>query len=363
MAAAVAKPRYQGLVAARRWEHAPATPRADFSLAVGDRLGELTVIGHLARGRLTELYQVWSNRHWCALTAKVVAAEHMQRGRLPTSLRKEERVLARVRHPNIVQVFGTGDAEGRHYLLMEYLAGPSLFDVLESLPKRRLHVPDAVRAVMHVGAAIHYLHRCGWLYRDLKPGNVHLREGIPVLLDFDVVWPLEKEARRPGDRLGTAPYMAPEQVLREPLTPATDVYGLGALLYELLTGKWPTEEFEEDEDDDDWYDDDDDDEPLPAAQTALAPRTTGGSTRALTTRELNHRYPQLVQPVVSPRVRNGQVPVELERLILRALERDPKARFQTVSGMLAALAPMLKGRHRLWPENAPVERRADTVTR
>jgi hypothetical protein len=70
-----------------------------------------------------------------------------------------------------------------------------------------------------------------------------------------------------------------------------------------------------------------------------------------------------VQPVVSPRQRNGQVPVELERLILRALERDSKARFQTVSGMLAALAPMLKGRHRLWPENAPVERRADTVTR
>lgn len=364
MAAAVAKPRYQGLVAARRWEHAPAAPRADFSLAVGDRLGELTVIGHLARGRLTELYQVWSNRHWCALTAKVVGAEHMKNGRLPASLRKEERVLARVRHPNIVQVFGTGDANGRHYLLMEYLAGPSLFDVLELLPKRRLHVPDAVRAVMHVGAAVHYLHRCGWLYRDLKPGNVHLREGIPVLLDFDVVWPIGDEARRPGDRLGTAPYMAPEQVLREPLTPATDVYGLGALLYELLTGKWPTEELEEDEDED-WYDDDDDDdeEAYTAVHTALAPRSSGGTPRNLTTRELHSRYPQLVNPVVGPRQRNPQIPVELEKLIVRCLDRDPRKRFQTVSGMLAALAPMLKGRHRLWPEGAPVERRADTVTR
>src|SRR3954451_10268585 len=109
MAAAVVKPRYQGLVAARRWEHAPATPRADFSLAVGDRLGELTVIGHLARGRLTEMYQVWSKRQWRALTAKGGEAEHMKNWRLPASLRKEERVLARVRHPNIVQVFGTGD--------------------------------------------------------------------------------------------------------------------------------------------------------------------------------------------------------------------------------------------------------------
>jgi serine/threonine protein kinase len=240
--AAVAKPRYQGLVAARRWTHDPVKPRADFSLAVGDRIGELTVIGHLARGRVTELYQVWSNRHWCALTAKVMSPEACEGGRIPTALRKEERVLSRVRHPNIVQVFGRGEAEGRHYLLMEYLAGPSLFDVLESLPRRRLHVPDAVRAVMHVGAAVHYLHRCGWLYRDLKPANVHLREGIPVLLDFDVVWTIEP-ARRPADRLGTAPYMAPEQALREPLSPATDIYGLGALLYELLTGKWPTEEF------------------------------------------------------------------------------------------------------------------------
>ncbi|HEX8906300.1 MAG TPA: serine/threonine-protein kinase [Longimicrobiaceae bacterium] len=359
--AAVAKPRYQGLVAARRWEHEPERPRAEFSLAVGDRVGELTVIGHLARGRATELYQVWSNRHWCALTAKMVAPEHMKNRRLPTSLRKEERVLARVRHPNIVQVFGTGDAEGRHYLLMEYLAGPSLFDVLESLPKRRLHVPDAIRATMHVGAAVHYLHRCGWLYRDLKPGNVHLREGIPVLLDFDVVWPLGKEARRPGDRLGTAPYMAPEQALREPLTTATDVYGLGALLYELLTGKWPTEEIEEDEDEDFWYDDEDDEEFEP--KTALPPVNPDGSPRNLTTRELNTRYPQLCHEVVPPRQRNSQVTPELEKLILRALQRDPSKRFQTVSGMLAALAPMLKGRHRLWPENAPVERRSDTVTR
>jgi serine/threonine protein kinase len=69
--------------------------------------------------------------------------------------------------------------------------------VLESLPKRRLHVPDAIRAVMHVGAAVHYLHRSGYLYRDLKPANVLLREGIPILVDFDVVRKIEP-TRRPG---------------------------------------------------------------------------------------------------------------------------------------------------------------------
>ncbi|HYJ80918.1 MAG TPA: serine/threonine-protein kinase, partial [Longimicrobiaceae bacterium] len=284
-----------------------------------------------------------------------VAPEAAAAGRLPAALRREERVLSRVRHPNIVQVFGSGDAEGRRYLLMEYLAGPSLFDVLESLPRRRLHVPDAVRAVMHVGAAVHYLHRCGWLYRDLKPANVHLREGVPVLLDFDVVWPLDPGGRRPRDRQGTAPYMAPEQVLRRPLTPAADVYGLGALLHELLTGKWPTDEPEEDEEEF-WFDDEDDGGPAAALPDPGAPPR-------LSAAELERLYPQLRHPPVSPRQHNPQVTHELDGLVLRALDPDPEQRFQTVSGMLAALAPMLKGRHRLWPEGAPVERRADTRTR
>ena len=352
----IARARYQGLVAARRWTHDPARPTADFSLAVGDRIGELTVIGHLARGRMTELYQVWSNRHWCALTGKVVHPEFAG-ARAPASFRNEARVLHRLRHPNIVQLFGSGVAEGRSYLLMEYLAGPSLFDVLEAMPKRRLHVPDAIRAVMNVGAAVHYLHRCGYLYRDLKPANIHLREGVPVLLDFDVVRPL-KLTSRPTDRLGTAPYMAPEQVRQEPLSPATDVYGLGALLYELLTGRWPNEEPEED-DEDFWDEDEDWEEPA----TLKAAPNPDDTPRALTTRELETRYPQICQAPVAPRQHNPQIPAELEGMILRALDSDPRARYQTISGMLAALAPMLKGRNRLWPEEAPIERRADTQSR
>lgn len=351
----VSRPRYQGLAAARRWAHEPVRPRADFSLNVGDRVGDMTIIGHLARGRLTELYQVWSNEHWCALTGKLVAPEHLGSSALPVSFRREERVLKRLRHPNIVHLYGSGVVEDRPYLLLEYFAGPSLYDMLESLPKRRLHVPDAIRATMHVGAAIHYLHRQGFLYRDLKPGNVLLREGIPILVDFDVVRKIDQ--RRPADRLGTAPYMAPEQVRREPLSPATDVYGLGALLYELLTGRWPTErpqDFEEEE----WEDEMLDTEP------SIVPISSPDSQREpLTTHDLERRFPQLTSPPVPPREHLSHIDPELERLILRCLGPDPAERFQTVSGLLAALAPMLRGRHRLWPEGAPIERRADTVSR
>jgi len=341
----ITRPRYQGLAAVRRWAQAPTRPRAGFSLAVGDRLGQLTIIGHLALGRVTELYQVWSQDHWCALTGKVMTAE-ASNGDLPASFRRETQVLKKLKHPNIVRLYGSGNADGRNYLLLEYFPGPSLFDVLEAMPRRRLHVPDAIRAIMHVGAAVHYLHREGYLYRDLKPGNVLLREGIPILVDFDVVRKIDQ--RRPADRLGTAPYMAPEQILREPLTPASDVYGLGALLYEMLTGHWPTEASS---DEDEWNDWSDDEIPCPAAREDL------------TGEDLLIRYPQLSSPPTPPREHHPRLDVKLERILLRCLDPDPVQRFQTVSGLLAALAPMLKGRHRLWPEAAPVERRMDTESR
>jgi eukaryotic-like serine/threonine-protein kinase len=346
----IARARYQGLSAARRWTPEPIRPRADFSLAVGDRVGELTVIGHLARGRITELYQVWSNEHWCALTGKLVAPEHLGSDTTPTPFNREEAAVRKLRHPNIVRFFGSGRADGRPYLLLEYLAGPSLFEVLHSMVKRRLHVPDAVRAAMHVGAAIHYLHRRGYLYRDLKPANILLREGVPVLVDFDVVRKIDN--RRPADRLGTAPYMAPEQIRRQSLSPATDVYGLGALLYEMLTGHWPTEEVAEDFDAwDEWSD------------LTITPDHASPALEEMSADELEGRFPQLTRAPTPPRQHNAQIPPDLERLVLRCLTPDPQQRFQTVSGLLAALAPMLKGRHRLWPEAAPIERRIDTESR
>jgi eukaryotic-like serine/threonine-protein kinase len=342
----ITRPRYQGLAAARKWAYEPTRPRADFSLAVGDRLGDLTVMGHLAQGRIAELYQVWSQDHWCALTGKL-AIPGTSEADAALSFRREAQVLKKLQHPNIVRFYGSGTADGRTFLLLEYFPGPSLFDVLESMPRRRLHVPDAIRAIMHVGAAVHYLHRQGYLYRDLKPGNVLLREGIPILVDFDVVRKIDQ--RRPADRLGTAPYMAPEQVLKEPLTPATDVYGLGALLYEMLTGHWPTEEPSDDDEWNDWSDDE------------LEPFAAEGA--ELGEAELAARYPQISCPPVPPREHHPRLDPELERILLRCLDTDSTHRYQTVSGLLAALAPMLKGRYRLWPKGAPVERRMDTESR
>lgn len=346
----VSRPRYQGLRAARRWVRDPGIPREPFSLAAGERIGNLTIIGHLARGRVTELYQVWSDEHWAALTGKMIAPEHVRDG-APPSFRQEERTLRALNHPNIVRLFGSGTAEGRPFLLLEYFSGPTLLELLEGMPRRRLSAPDAIRATMHVGAAVNYLHRQGFVYRDLKPANILLREGIPILVDFDVAKRLGTRPAR--DRQGTAPYMAPEQVRGEPLSAATDVYGLGAVLYEMLSGHWPTEEPRGE--DDDW-DEDWDDEPPPQRPAATSLRHMGAA-------ELEARYPQLVRAPVPLRHHLPRVRRELEAAVLRALHPDPAARFRSVAGMLAALAPLLRGANRLWPPGAMVERRAMPAAR
>jgi eukaryotic-like serine/threonine-protein kinase len=108
-----------------------------------------------------------------------------------------------------VRSYGVGEHDGLPYLLLEYLEGPSLFDVLETQPQRRLEISDAVRAAIHIGAALYHLHRRGFLHLDLKPANLLLRDGVPVLIDLDSARRATRPAAEP--RLGTAPYMAPEQ--------------------------------------------------------------------------------------------------------------------------------------------------------
>src|SRR5690606_38411415 len=89
------------------------------------------------------------------------------------------------RHPNLVRSYGTGEHAGLPFLLLEYLDGPSLFEYLESRRPRRLAPADAVRLAIHIGAALYHLHRAGTLHLDLKPANLLLRGGVPVLVDLD----------------------------------------------------------------------------------------------------------------------------------------------------------------------------------
>jgi eukaryotic-like serine/threonine-protein kinase len=318
-----APPRRLGLLDARRARKGPRS-RDPYPYMLGDRIaGDLTVTGHLAAGRACHLYQVWSARDWCAFTCKILSPEYGASKPMLGALRREARILRAVDHPNIVHCYGVGEHEGLPYLLLEYLVGASLFDVLETQQQRRLEISDAVRAAIHIGAALYHIHRRGFLHLDLKPANLLLRDGVPVLIDLDAARRADPSLR-PKRRVGTAPYMAPEQARCEPLGPTADVYGLGALLYELVTGRWVYEDVYA--------------EPLQDGRPRQFPQADGEA------------------PPPPSRYR-PDIPESLERTVLACLALDPADRFPSLHPLLLALVGELEEPVSLWPAGVLAERR------
>jgi WD40 repeat protein/tRNA A-37 threonylcarbamoyl transferase component Bud32 len=153
----------------------------------------------------------------------------------------EAEVAARLRHPNVVQIFGLGDHEGRPYVELEYVEGGSLARRLGGTPHA---APGAAALVEVLARAVHAAHSQGIIHRDLKPANVLLtRDGVPKITDFGLAKATDSNSGLTGSDavLGSPSYMAPEQAERggRSVGPAADVYALGAILYELLTGRPP----------------------------------------------------------------------------------------------------------------------------
>jgi serine/threonine-protein kinase len=320
---AAAKPRRLGLLSSV--EAKIPAQRRRYPYDLGERIGgDLTVIGHLAMGRIGHLYQVWSAEDWSAYTCKILAPDLRGDREAVAALRREGTVLRRLAHPNIVRHFREGEHDDLPYLVMEYLEGPSIFDLIEGQPERRLAITDAIRTAVHIGAGLYHLHQNGFLHLDLKPANLLLRGSVPVLVDFDAARRSSLETRT-AKPIGTDPYMSPEQVRREPPSPASDVYGLGAVLYELLTGRWPYED---------------------AYQTSTPEEGEEA------------RYPQLGDvPPPPARTFNPDIPEAVDAVVMRCLARRPADRFDSIHGMLLALTEQLEGPAALWPEGVQTERR------
>ncbi|RPJ56869.1 MAG: serine/threonine protein kinase [Acidobacteria bacterium] len=293
-------------------------PSPRFSFHTGDRItDELAVIGHLYIGNVAELYQVWSTTYTCALTCKLMLPGFRTNSFEARAFKREAALLRRLNHPNIVRLFGGGDYQGRPFLLQEYLHGPSLLDLIDSAPDRRTDVQQAIKAIIHVCAAVDHLHSHGYVHRDIKPANIIVRGGLPILIDLGSAFRLQP-GRKPRRAIGTDPYMAPEQCLKAELSERTDVYQLAAVLYEMLAGRWPFE-----------------DELIKSRSEAL-----------------EGRFPQITKNH-PPSVRkfNASVSAELDCLILKSMAKDPDKRVSTVRELVRNLAGFLEKEEQLWPES------------
>ena len=199
------------------------------------------VIGELGRGGMGVVYlarQAGLNR---LVALKMILAAEYSRPHDRARFRSEAAAVARLAHPNLVQIHGSGEHQGRPYFFMEYVDGGRLADSLQGTPwdPRR-----AARLVETLARATHSAHERGVIHRDLTPSNVLLAsDGEPKIVDFGLAKLTDGGTRRTasGDILGTAGYMAPEQATGQSkeVGPGADIYALGAILYELLTGRPP----------------------------------------------------------------------------------------------------------------------------
>ena len=152
---------------------------------------------------------------------------------------REARIAARLAHPNVVAVYDAGEEDGTPYIVMEHVDGETLADLLRR--EGRLEAERAVGLALQACAGLAHAHEAGLVHRDVKPGNLLLRrDGTLKIADFGIARATETtRLTLAGTILGTAAYLAPEQAAGEEVTPAADVYSLGAVLYECLAGRPP----------------------------------------------------------------------------------------------------------------------------
>jgi serine/threonine protein kinase len=242
------------------------------------------------------VYRVWDLKRNVLLAMKVLHADLADDPSMFKRFQREARALQRLAHPNIVPFYGLYHAGDLVFLLERFIDGPSLKDILRSGKGSSLPVDQALVYLKAVSSALGYAHAHGVVHCDVKPGNVMVdRGGSVYLTDFGVARHAESTTTTLGFA-GTGGYMAPEQIRGEPVSPATDVYALGVMLYEMLTGERP---FRGDE------------------------RETEGKGSTGAERV---RWAHLHLPPPDPRMKNAALPPELTQVILKALAKDAEGR-------------------------------------
>lgn len=270
---------------------------------IGKTIGNYELVQQLGRGGMAVVYKAYQKPLQRYVAIKVLHADVASDETFLVRFQREAHSVARLRHPNIVEVHDFGVEAGLSYLVMELVAGPSLKQRLKALQEAGERMPhrEVLHVIQGVASALGYAHTQGIIHRDVKPANIMLtaeKEGDAILTDFGLTRMLGASGLTGSGILGTPEYIAPEQGEGGQVDARSDLYSLGVVLYEMLVGRTPLE----------------------------------GET------PLNMILKHVQGDLPLPRTLNADLSAEVEAVIMKALARAPTARYQQASDMVAALA-------------------------
>jgi eukaryotic-like serine/threonine-protein kinase len=212
-------------------------------MSVGDIAGRYQLEGRLGFGGMSTVHRAVDLRLERQVAVKLLAEHLAEDPTFVSRFQREAQAAARLVHPNIVQVFDSGQDErtGQYFIVMEYIEGSSCAEILRD--DGWVEVEEAIGIVEQACEGLHYAHRNGVVHRDVKPGNLlRAREGEVKLADFGIAKATEQSSiTQVGSVLGTAAYLAPEQARGEEAGPSADLYALGVVTYQLISGRLPYE--------------------------------------------------------------------------------------------------------------------------
>ena len=260
--------------------------------------GRYRVILRLGSGGMAEVYLAQDTLLGRSLAVKVLHHHFAEDQEFVERFRREASSAASLSHPNIVAIFDRGEWNGTYYIAMEYVPGRSLKELVRE--QGPLDPAMAIDIVTQILQAARFAHSRGVIHRDLKPHNVILdEEGRARVTDFGIARAGASDMTLTGSIMGTAQYLSPEQAQGHAVSAASDLYAVGVILYELLTGAVPFD-----------------------GDTAVA-----------------IAFKQVSAQPLPPSAANPTVPAALDEVVLRALAKDPAARFADAEEFIAALEP------------------------
>jgi eukaryotic-like serine/threonine-protein kinase len=264
--------------------------------------GRYRIMRKLGSGGMADVYLAEDEELGRRVAIKILNDRHANDEQFVERFRREAKNAAGLSHPNIVSIYDRGEAEGTYYIAMEYLDGRSLKELV--VARGPLPISDAIEATRQVLGALRFAHRKGVVHRDIKPHNVMAdADGRLKVTDFGIARAGVSQMTEAGSIIGTAQYLSPEQARGTAVDQRSDLYSIGVVLYEMLTGEVPFTG----------------DTPVEIAMKHLSDTP---------------RPPSLLRP---------EIPPDLDMVVLRALAKNPEDRFQTAEEMDAELQRVAAG--------------------